>query len=103
MAWFWWAKNILFISTHIYDEKNPNSFYPYSGGIENNTNKDNIIYPGGIFNIPFGLKKNLSYEYRNILRTKVIPRLYKFKPDIIFLSAGFDVMKIKLLIKKIYF
>ena len=83
-------KYILFISTHIYDDKNPNSFYPYSGGIENNTNKDNILYPGGIFNIPFGLKKNLSYEYKNIIRTKVIPRLYKFKPDIIFLSAGFD-------------
>ena len=84
------AKNVLFISTHIYDEENPNSFYPYSGGIENNTNKDSVLYPGGIYNIPFGLKKNLSYEYRNIIRTKVIPRLYKFKPDIIFLSAGFD-------------
>ena len=32
----------------------------------------------------------MSYEYKNIIRTKVIPRLYKFKPDIIFLSAGFD-------------
>jgi hypothetical protein len=32
----------------------------------------------------------LSYEYKNIIRAKVIPRLYKFKPDIIFLSAGFD-------------
>ena len=84
------AKNILFISTHIYDEDNPNSFYPYSGGIEDNTSKDNNIYPGGIFNIPFNLKKNLSYEYRNVLRAKIIPRLYKFRPDIIFLSAGFD-------------
>ena len=83
-------KNILFISTHIYDEENPNSFYPYSGGIENNTSKDSNIYPGGIYNIPFKLKRNLSYEYRNVLRTKIIPRLYKFKPDIIFLSAGFD-------------
>ena len=35
------AKNILFISTHIYDEKNPNLFYPYSGGEEN------------IYNIPW--------------------------------------------------
>ena len=84
------AKNILFISSHIYDEENPNSFYPYSGGTESNTTKDSVLYPGGIYNIPFGLKKNVSYEYRNIMRTKVIPRLYKFKPDIIFLSAGFD-------------
>ena len=83
-------KNILFISTHIYDEDNPNLFFPYSGGIETNTNKENNLYPGGIYNIPFKYKKNLSFEYRNILRTKVIPRLYKFKPDIIFLSAGFD-------------
>ena len=84
------AKNILFISTHIYDEDNPNSFYPFSGGIETNTNKNDDLYPGGIYNIPFKLKRNLPYEYRNILRTKIIPRLYKFKPDIIFLSAGFD-------------
>ena len=84
------AKNILFISTHIYDEDNPNLFYPYSGGVGTNTPKDSNIYPGGIYNIPFKLKKNLSYEYRNIMRTKVIPRLYKFKPDIIFLSSGFD-------------
>ncbi len=84
------AKNILYISTHIYDENNPNSFYPYSGGVESNTPKDSPIYPGGIYNIPFKLKKNISYEYRDILRAKVIPRLYKFKPDFIFLSAGFD-------------
>ena len=84
------AKNILFISTHIYDENNPNSFYPYSGGIENNTSKESNIYPGGIYNIPLEPKKNLSYEYKNILRTKIIPRLYKFQPDIIFLSSGFD-------------
>ena len=84
------AKNILFISTHIYDEQNPNSFFPYSGGIETNTLKDSNLYPGGIYNIPFNLKKNLSYDYRNILRSKIIPRLYKFQPDIIFISAGFD-------------
>ena len=84
------AKNILFISTHIYDGDNPNSFYPYSGGIEINTKIKDLLYPGGIYNIPFKLKRNLSYEYKNILRKNIIPRLCKFKPDIIFLSAGFD-------------
>ena len=84
------AKNILYISTHIYDENSPNSFYPYSGGIESNTPRDSPIYPGGVYNIPFQLKKNISYEYRDILRAKVIPRLYRFKPDMIILSAGFD-------------
>ena len=84
------AKNVLFISTHIYDKNNPDKFYPYSGSQEKNTKKDNEIYPGGIYNIPFEYKENYPYEYRNILRSKIIPRLYKFKPDLIFISAGFD-------------
>ena len=84
------AKNVLFISTHIYDKNNPDKFYPYSGSQEKNTKKDSEIYPGGIYNIPFEYKENYPYEYRNILRSKIIPRLYKFKPDLIFISAGFD-------------
>ena len=84
------AKNTLFISTHIFNEQNPKTFYPYSGSAETNTSKEDEIYPGGILNIPFGFKSNYSYEYRKIIRNKVIPRLCKFKPDIIFLSAGFD-------------
>ena len=91
------AKNILFISTHIYDKNKPDKFYPYSGSEETNTPKDNEIYPGGIFNIPFEYKKNYPYDYKNILRTKIIPRLYKFKPDIIFVSAGFDGHKMELI------
>ena len=84
------AKNILFISTHIYDKANEKKFYPYSGGTETNTEKKSPLYPGGILNIPFGFKNNLPYEYRNVFRSKVIPRLCKFKPDFIFISAGFD-------------
>ena len=91
------AKNVLFISTHIYDKTKPDNFYPYSGGEESNTQKDSDIYPGGIYNIPFEFKKNYPYEYRNILRTKIIPRLHKFKPDIIFISAGFDGHKMELI------
>ena len=92
------AKNVLYISTHIYDEQNENgknsknNFYPYSGSDESNTDKTSPVYPGGIYNIPLSPKKKAikGDEYRNIIRTKVIPRLYEFKPDIIFLSAGFD-------------
>ena len=84
------AKNMLFISTHIYDKANEKKFYPYSGGTETNTGKNSNLYPGGILNIPFGFRNNLPYEYRNVIRAKVIPRLCKFKPDIIFISAGFD-------------
>ena len=89
------AKNVLFISTHIYDKDKPDKFYPYSGGEENNTPKESDIYPGGIYNIPFEYKKNYPYDYRNVLRKKIIPRLYKFKPDIIFISAGFDGHKLE--------
>jgi acetoin utilization deacetylase AcuC-like enzyme len=90
--WLDWddAKNVLFISAHIYNEQNPKTFYPYSGGTETNTLRIDEIYPGGILNIPFGFKNNYSYDYRNMFRTKIIPRLYKFKPDIILVSAGFD-------------
>ena len=80
--------------------QNPNEFFPYSGGYKENTSKKSNIYPGGIFNIPFKIKKNLSYEYRNILRTKIIPRLYKFKPDIIFISSGFDGHKNEIINKQ---
>ena len=87
------AKNVLYISTHIYEEKNDeNNFYPFSGSTETNTDKKSPIYPGGIYNIPMSSKNNVvkGDEYRSIIKTKVIPRLYEFKPDIIFLSAGFD-------------
>ena len=83
------AKNVLFISMHIYDSEK-NNYYPYSGDITSNTKRKSQIYPGGILNIPFSLKKNLSEEYISAFKTKVIPRIYEFKPDIIFLSAGFD-------------
>ena len=84
------AKNILFISTHLYFEENPKIFYPYTGGLENNTTKEDEIYPGGILNIPFGPKNNNPQEYRNIFKSKLLPRLHKFKPNLIMISAGFD-------------
>ena len=84
------AKNTLFISTHLYFGDNPKLFYPYTGGTDNNTQKNDEIYPGGILNIPFGPKNNNPMEYRNIFVSKLIPRLNKFKPDLIMISAGFD-------------
>ena len=84
------AKNILFISTHVFIEDDPKTFYPYTGGVDTNTYKDSDLYPGGILNIPFGPKNNNPKEYKNVLKSKIIPRLYKFKPDLVFISAGFD-------------
>ena len=83
-------KNILFVSTHVYIEEDPKTFFPYTGSVETNTKKDDEIYPGGILNVPFGVKNNNPKEYRNIFKLKIVPRLYKFKPDLIFISAGFD-------------
>jgi hypothetical protein len=81
---------VLFISTHAYDEEAPGKFYPSSGTLEENNDKDSVIYPGGILNVPIHGDKKLSYGYRNLFRSKIIPRLIKFKPDLIFVSAGFD-------------
>ena len=77
------AKNILYISTHIQEN---DSF----GNIINNTKENDEIYPAGILNIPFNTKKIYSYDFRNVIRSKVIPRLCKFKPDLIILCSGFD-------------
>ena len=84
------AKNVLFVSTHLYFEDNPKIFYPYTGGLDNNTPKEDEIYPGGILNIPFGTKNNNPLEYRNVFNAKLVPRMNKFKPDLIMISAGFD-------------
>lgn len=82
--------NSLFISLHGYDDDLPENFYPSSGNSHMNTNKKDNIYPGGILNIPITKESNKSHAYRNLFRLKVMPRLNKFKPDIIFISAGFD-------------
>ena len=79
------AKNILYISTHIQNNEN-NSF----GNNLNNTQEFDDIYPAGILNIPINSKKVFSYEFRNVIRKKVLPRLCKFKPDLIILCSGFD-------------
>jgi acetoin utilization deacetylase AcuC-like enzyme len=83
-------KNVLFVSTHLYFEDDPKVFYPYTGGLDNNTLKEDKIYPGGILNIPFGPKNNNPGDYKAIFKAKLIPRLHKFKPDLIMISAGFD-------------
>lgn len=82
--------NVLFISVHHFDENNPKAFYPYSGSKSENTLESDEIYPGGILNIPLKAQDKFDYTYKNIIRTKIIPRLNEFKPDIIFISAGFD-------------
>jgi hypothetical protein len=41
-------------------------------------------------NIPINGPMKYSHGYRSIFRGRITPRLMKFQPDIIFISAGFD-------------
>jgi acetoin utilization deacetylase AcuC-like enzyme len=83
-------KNILFISTHLYNQQPSNSFYPSSGTkIKNTKSDEEDVYPGGILNVPYNAHSS-SFVWRNEYLTKVFPRLIEFKPDFILISAGFD-------------
>mmetsp|Transcript_43206 Transcript_43206/g.49678 ORF Transcript_43206/g.49678 Transcript_43206/m.49678 type:complete len:865 (+) Transcript_43206:48-2642(+) len=95
------SSSVLFISVHAFDHDNL-GFYPGSGGQrktdllsasdsedkEANETQD-PDYPGGVVNcpMPFG---STSADWRAEMRSKVFPRLLKFRPDMIFISAGFD-------------
>eukprot|EP00916_Digyalum_oweni_P021661 GHVL01035942.1.p1 GENE.GHVL01035942.1~~GHVL01035942.1.p1 ORF type:complete len:562 (-),score=98.71 GHVL01035942.1:414-2099(-) len=71
------ADNIWFCSIHGYGD-----FYPFSGKNCNDHRPDivNIEMKAG-----YG-----SVEFRHSMRTQAIASLHEFKPDIIFISAGFD-------------
>jgi hypothetical protein len=84
------SNDVLFVSLHGFDEEYPSMFYPSSGSLQDNTSKDSDIYPGGILNVPINKLTKFSHMYRNLFRARVIPRLIKFKPDLILISAGFD-------------
>ncbi|UKJ88817.2 hypothetical protein MACJ_002063 [Theileria orientalis] len=85
--WFGWRDenerdDILFASIHAYD----GIFYPGTGQQctvyqkENNPNVINVAVPQG----------TSSAEFRALFETKICPYVYHFKPDLIFISAGFD-------------
>lgn len=68
---------ILFISTH------QMPLYPGTGMQSENGVDDNVL------NIPLRAGTG-SAEYRRIITDVVIPRVEAFRPDMIFISAGFD-------------
>ncbi|EWC85371.1 hypothetical protein PFNF54_05846 [Plasmodium falciparum NF54] len=71
-------KNIFFSSVHAYD----GYFYPGTG-------YDTVELEPYIINVT--LKKNMtSLEFLNIFHSKILIHLYYFKPNLLFLSAGFD-------------
>jgi acetoin utilization deacetylase AcuC-like enzyme len=55
-------------------------FYPYSGALENNENMMNIPVPA----------YTDGETIRHLVETHWLPKLRKFKPEFIFISAGFD-------------
>ncbi len=83
-------ENVLFISLHGYDAQHPEMFYPSSGSGQTNTLRGNKPYPAGILNVAICDESKFSPEYKQIFINRVIPRLHKFKPDLILVSAGFD-------------
>eukprot|EP00826_Nyctotherus_ovalis_P023366 TRINITY_DN1795_c0_g1_i1.p2 TRINITY_DN1795_c0_g1~~TRINITY_DN1795_c0_g1_i1.p2 ORF type:complete len:238 (+),score=70.52 TRINITY_DN1795_c0_g1_i1:1825-2538(+) len=71
-------------------------FYPGGGPVSctlrrnvGNTSEKDEIYPGGILNIPMEISATRP-QWRNALRSKAFPRINEFRPDMIFVSAGFD-------------
>ena len=55
-------------------------FYPYSGALENNDNMMNIPVPA----------YTDGEAIRHLVETHWLPKLHQFKPEFIFISAGFD-------------
>jgi acetoin utilization deacetylase AcuC-like enzyme len=81
-------KDVLFVSVHLYD----GSFYPGTGREAENTGEDEVVYPGGILNVPCPLGTT-GLEWRQKFLTDVLPRVQVFKPDFVVVSAGFDAHK----------
>ncbi|KAJ1612876.1 histone deactylase [Cryptosporidium canis] len=72
------AENVFFSSIHAYD----GTFYPGTG-------PDQCISKPNIVNI--GLAENTSsLVFRSKIKRFLLPKLLQFRPDIIFISAGFD-------------
>ncbi|KAF2071005.1 hypothetical protein CYY_007681 [Polysphondylium violaceum] len=80
--------NFLFISIHVCDDKR--YFYPGTGKDQGDIIDESTgSYEGNILNI--GLKRNSnSSVFLQAWMDKIIPRLEAYKPQLIFLSAGFD-------------
>ena len=73
----WNDPDCLFISIH------QDEIFPFTGSKNETGIKNNIL------NIPVNANST-SNEFRNIFDNIVIPRLIKFEPEFILISAGFD-------------
>ena len=73
----WNDSNCLFISIH------QDKIFPFSGSKNETGLKNNIL------NIPVKAGST-SNEFRNIVDTIITPKLIKFEPEFLLISAGFD-------------
>ncbi len=73
----WDDPDCLFISIH------QDEIFPFTGSKQETGIKNNIL------NIPVNAGSN-SNEFRNIVDNIIIPRLIKFEPEFLLISAGFD-------------
>ena len=73
----WNDPDCLFISVH------QDKIFPFTGSKNETGIKNNIL------NIPVNNGSN-STEFRSIVDNIIIPRLIKFKPEFLLISAGFD-------------
>jgi len=78
---FWAEKNVLWCSFH-----RGTDFYPYTGSKSEKGQYNNIM------NFPFPSNVTAA-EYIKQFDTEFIPRAREFKPDMIFISCGFDSHK----------
>jgi len=73
----WNDPDCLFISIH------QDGIFPFTGSRQETGIKNNIL------NIPVNAGSN-SIEFRSIVDNIIIPRLIKFEPEFLLISAGFD-------------
>ncbi len=73
----WDDLDCLFISIH------QSEIFPFTGSKSETGNQKNIL------NIPVNANST-SQEFRNIVDNIIIPRLIKFEPEFLLISAGFD-------------
>lgn len=74
---FWNDPDVLFCSTHQWP------FYPGTGAASDRGEHDTIV------NVPLPAGAN-SEMFREALNVAVLPRITRFRPDLILISAGFD-------------
>jgi acetoin utilization deacetylase AcuC-like enzyme len=77
---FYTDPTVFYSSTHQYP------FYPGTGAADETGSGDGL---GATLNFPLRAH-NGDAQYLDIVENKLLPAMYKFKPDLVILSAGFD-------------